>query len=179
MTHQDVVEDDAHREWHNSRPLDVHRWSDYPEVNSFVNAIYDAHFTYEEGNRTIWKKHLKVVLQDLYICWLEDPEAHLAVHMKKDAYSNGTVAVKGKSRYNELHIKYTITKVIHHLHEVGLIGLKGGFKNPDGFGRITRIWAKASLVKMFEDAAFGYFHIGYADEHMVIEMRDEGNCQYH
>ena len=67
MTHQNVVDDDANREWHNSRPLDVHRWSDYPE-------------------------------------------AHLAVHMKKDAYSNGTVAVKGKSRYNELHIKYTITK---------------------------------------------------------------------
>lgn len=173
MTHQDVVDDDANREWYNSRPLDVHRWSDYPEVNSFVNAIFDTHFTDEEGNQTIRKKHLKVVLLDLYICWLEDPEAHLAAHMKKDAYSNGTVAVKGKSRYNELHIKYTITKVIHHLEETGLIGLKGGFKNPDGFGRLTRIWAKPSLVKMFEDAAFGYFHIGYADKRVVIEMRDE------
>ena len=25
----------------NSRPLDVHRWSEYPEVNEFVNEIYN------------------------------------------------------------------------------------------------------------------------------------------
>ena len=24
-----------------SRPLDVHKWSDYPEVNSFVDALWD------------------------------------------------------------------------------------------------------------------------------------------
>lgn len=26
----------------NARPLDVHRWSEYPEVNDFVNEIYST-----------------------------------------------------------------------------------------------------------------------------------------
>ena len=50
-----------------SRPLDVHRWSDYPEVNAAVNAICtdlknDPDFT---GNETLKKKHIKVIVLDL------------------------------------------------------------------------------------------------------------------
>ena len=26
----------------NAKPLDVHRWSEYPEVNDFVNEIYST-----------------------------------------------------------------------------------------------------------------------------------------
>ena len=28
------------RDFNYSRPLDVHRWTDYSEVNNFVNEIY-------------------------------------------------------------------------------------------------------------------------------------------
>ena len=48
-----------------SRPFDVHKWSDHPEVNNFVNSIYDKHFKLQKSE--ILKKHLKVVLLDLYI----------------------------------------------------------------------------------------------------------------
>ena len=40
----------------------MHRWFDYLEVNSFVNAIYDVYFTDEDGNHPIRKTHLKAVL---------------------------------------------------------------------------------------------------------------------
>ena len=36
-----------------SNPLDVHKWSDYPEVNDFVDKIYKDHFEY--GNIEIQK----------------------------------------------------------------------------------------------------------------------------
>lgn len=37
MTHQDIVDYDTNLEWNNSRQLDVHRWSDYPEAHLAVN----------------------------------------------------------------------------------------------------------------------------------------------
>jgi len=29
------------RDYQHSRPLDVHRWSDYKEVNKFVDKVYE------------------------------------------------------------------------------------------------------------------------------------------
>jgi hypothetical protein len=54
-----------------SRPLDVHTWSEHPEVNTFVDRIYEACF--RGGKPNIKKKHLKVVLLDLYLAWCQDP----------------------------------------------------------------------------------------------------------
>lgn len=30
------------RDWDHSHPLDVYSWSNYPEVNSFVDEIYSS-----------------------------------------------------------------------------------------------------------------------------------------
>ena len=47
-----------------SRPFDVHKWSDHSEVNNFVSLIYTQHFNQQISN--VLKKHLKVVLIDIY-----------------------------------------------------------------------------------------------------------------
>ena len=86
----------TNRDYYNSRPLDVHRWSDHPEVNSFVNRIYEEQIHYPGENARIKKKHLKVVLLDLYVAWSEDPEQSIGVHMSPNAYSNGLVTPGGK-----------------------------------------------------------------------------------
>ena len=78
-----------------SRPFDVHKWSDHLEVNNFVNSIYENHFKLHKSE--VLKKHLKVVLLDLYIAWLQHPRMQIGIHMNNNAY-------KAKSRYNELHI---------------------------------------------------------------------------
>jgi|SaaInlStandDraft_1057018.scaffolds.fasta_scaffold306760_2 hypothetical protein len=47
----------------NARPLDVHTWSDYPEVNLFVDDIYRSLFSVE-GNERInkrWKQSSDLV----------------------------------------------------------------------------------------------------------------------
>ena len=101
-----------------SRPLDVHKWSNYPEVNNFVNFIYKHYF--EWHNPKIIKKHIKVILLDLYVAWKENPLMKLGVHMNNNAY-------KAKSRYNELHISKKTISVVNHLHSLEFIHLKSGY----------------------------------------------------
>ena len=57
-----------------SRVLDVHIWSNYPEVNEFISLIYNAYFSNQNGKKSIAKKHIKLVLLDLYVAWLDDPD---------------------------------------------------------------------------------------------------------
>ena len=109
---------DDHGLW-NSRPLDVHTWSEHPEVNTFVDEIYREHF--QGGNEIIRKKHLKVLLLDLYMAWCDDPDLKIAVHRNTNQY-------KARSRYNSLHISSITPTIVDRLVEVALIDFHNGFK---------------------------------------------------
>ena len=162
------------RDYQHSRILDVHRWSEHKEANLFVDEVYNSFLNrQEQENARIKKKHLKVVLLDLYVAWLNDPDLNIAVHMSPAAYSNGTVFSSGKSRYNELNIKVSTIDIVHRLDEAGLIGRKDGWQDSGGKGFLTRIWPTPELTKLFEDAAFGFFDIGYAENRETIILRDE------
>ena len=162
------------RDYNHSRILDVHRWSDHPEANLFVDRVFDEYLTIEASeNKRIKKKHLKVVLLDLYVAWLDDPELCIAVHMSPTAYSDGTVSLGGRNRYNELNIKVSTIDIVHRLHAAELIGLQEGWQDRGGRGFLTRIWPTDKLIRMFRDAAFGYLDIGYSDERETIILRDE------
>lgn len=63
-----------------SRPIDVHRWSDHPEVKGLTEKVWA-----EAGlDRLVkvsgpkpkqpYREQLKVILLDLYVAWLEDPQ---------------------------------------------------------------------------------------------------------
>ena len=68
---------------HFSRVLDVHRWSDHPEIKDLTEKVWLA-FSDDErlqlqarANRkplSDAKKQLRVLLLDLYVAWLDDPE---------------------------------------------------------------------------------------------------------
>lgn len=161
------------RDYNHSRLLDVHRWSNHPEVNSFVDSIYNNYFKNNPANHQIRKRHLKLVLLDLYVAWNDDPNLNISVHMHEGAYSNGTVFNKGKNRYNELNIKVTTIKVVHILRELGFIGFKGGYEGSAQYApRISRIWATDKLIKLFKEAAFSYFDINYSEGREVVILRD-------
>ncbi len=170
----------SRRDYEHSRPLDVHRWSDHPEVNAFVDRIYKEHIHQSGTNIQIKKKHLKVVLLDLYVAWSDDPNLNIAVYMSRNAYSDGTVSGKGKSRYNALNIKVSTIDVVHRLHICGLIGLRDGWQDVTGKGFLTRIWAAEPLTQMFMDAAFGYFDISYPENKATVILRDHNkrNIEY-
>ena len=149
--------------------------------NTFVDSIYEQYFLTDKANKTIRKKLLKVVLLDLYVAWIDDPNLCIGVHMSPNAYSDGTVFSKGKSRYNELHIKDTIIQVIHRLKDVGLVGFKEGYEGSSDYGgRTSRIWAYERLIEAFETAQFGYFDINYIENKEVIILRDSNkkNVEY-
>jgi len=61
--------------WH-SKPLDVHKWSDYPEINMLVDNLWNTVVEPALGGRSNNtgksdpKKQLKVLLLDLYVAWL-------------------------------------------------------------------------------------------------------------
>ena len=110
-----------------SRPLDVHVWSDYPELNHLVDALWDSSFNKEATIRrgpkpkATKKAHLKTLLLDLYVCWLNDPTMYLAVHMSKSGW-------KGNSRYNALHISSRIIEIIKLFVELDFLEFQKGYE---------------------------------------------------
>ena len=155
---------DDHGLW-NSRPLDVHTWSEHPEVNTFVDEIYREHF--EGGNESIRKKHLKVLLLDLYMAWCDDPDLKIAVHRNTNQY-------KARSRYNSLHISSITPTIVDRLVEVALIDFHNGFndRRRGGRSRLSRIWPTEALLDKFQVARFGPLDISHHDGKECIVLRD-------
>ena len=150
-----------------SRPLDVHRWSDHPEVNQFVNKIWNEylghHFKTSGGvgkrPKSSFKNQFKVLLLDLYIAWKQDPELLISVSRSKRAYKAG-------SRYNALHISYKIVEVIDYLEAVGLIHQRLGSELSQ---RVTRIWPTTKLISLFETARFSIFEVvSHQDKEVIV-----------
>ena len=131
-----------------SRLFDVHKWSDYPEVNTWVNKLWEDYLASEYPETTTagkrpkasLKQQFKVLLLDLYVAWKEDPELLIGVYLTKSAY-------KPNSRYNTLHISYVIVEIINYLHSADLIGLH---KGSESARRTTRIWPTQELLEHFK-----------------------------
>lgn len=134
-----------------SRPIDVHRWSDHPEVAAWVEHIWITDFPDMAKTRrgpkpaTPFKSQLKVLILDLYVAWLEDPELCIGVSMNVNAYNT-------HSRYNALHISKHIINVINRLLDTDYIVMAKGSYGGQGAGgnRTSRIRASDKLRAMFE-----------------------------
>lgn len=129
--------------------FDVHTWSSFPEVNSAVDQIYDefCSISSKETKPTIQKRHIKVVILDLYVKWCEDPE-------KYTGYFRGSNYYKPKSRYNKLHISKTTPDVVDNLIILGYVEhVMGNFAREAGFtSHMSRMKATNKLIKLMTDA---------------------------
>lgn len=170
MLRNGITLDDAFDVWR-SRPLDVHRWSDFPEVNALVDQIFNG-LTVEQkvsikgksnnSGKASGRTHLKVVLLDLYVAWKNDPEMCLGVALGSDAY-------KVDSRYNAIHISRRIKNVIDVLEASSLIYVKSGSFKSSGDtrgNRTTRIKTTSLLELHFEGLGVETYAIG---RHPAIE----------
>lgn len=148
---------EAQRDFNHSRPLDVHRWSEHPEVHRLVGDLWTQHFLDFEtdtglpGQRPKGhpKRQLRVLLLDLYVAWRNDPELCIGVQMTNSGY-------RPNSRYNALNISKVMIGLVHRAHDVGLIGFQPG---SEFAGRTSRIWASDTLASMFRSAKFGLIDI--------------------
>ena len=153
------------RDWNNSRPLDVHRWSDYMEVNRLVDQLMADQFADFTHKKT--KNHVKVLLLDLYVCWLEDPDKSLGVGLSNRSY-------KARSRYNAIHISNLMIDVVHRFVDAGLAAI---WKGNERAGKTSRIWATDSLIAQFKQAALDSFMVSDHQDRETIILRDEDKKQ--
>lgn len=134
----------------NSELFDVHTWSDYSEVNNAVNYIRDI-FTRDPkftGNKKKQRRHIKVVILDLYVKWLKDPEMYSSVSRRKGHYT------ELDNRYNKLYIKHkNITKIIDYLEKNSYLEqIKGHYDRTGEYSsHITRIRATDKLITLIKD----------------------------
>jgi hypothetical protein len=172
-------------DWRHSRPLDVHTWSHYPEINKVVDTVFNT-FSDDDKNlirgrsnnigRASGKTHLKVILLDLYVAWLTDPTLSIGVGM-----SNASYVVN--SRYNALYISPRIRPIVHILHKIGFIDLVNGSNDRTGSGNnnhTTRIRAAGPLHLLFAEMGLEIFQIDSHHQKECIILKDldtdeEGN----
>ncbi len=148
-----------------SRPLDVHRWSEYPEVNQFVQQVHVA--CLGSLPNKVSAKHFKVVLLDLYVAWLQNPDLKIAIHRGSNAYTR-------LHRYNSLHITKKTIDVVDVLLAGGYIGQAKGFYDAEtNVGRVSRIWATEKLLTLFKKAQLEPHMVQRAENEEVIILKDE------
>ena len=125
--------------------FDVHRWSDYSEVNAAINHLFailkhDALLSVQDKKG---KKFLKIIVLDLLANWYRDHELYSAIYRKKSHYTDL------KARYNKLFFKYdAMIKLLDALVELGFIEQYLGFYDSDNprLSKTTRIKATPKLV---------------------------------
>jgi hypothetical protein len=165
--------------WH-SRPIDVHRWSDHPEALRLAERIWDEHFAdYREQEnkpgpkpKTTYRNQLKVVLLDLYVAWLLDPEMSIGVPMSSNGWDSS-------SRYNALHLTRKITALVTRLHEAGLIDLAAGsYGGPfSPTNRNTRIRAAAPLIALFQQSRLRQIDIRQHQDQECIILKETDDVE--
>jgi hypothetical protein len=163
-----------------SRPLDVHVFSEHPEVSIIIEGIWKENFavqfaaTSRKGGakpKSDYRQQLRVLILDLYVAWKTDPGLCIGVHLSNTAWNTN-------SRYNALRLSRVIPLLVHRLAEVGLIDLaKGSYSGPGApTNRTARMIAAEPLCVLFRQAHFGLQHIHTAYAKEVIIMHDDSKA---
>ena len=165
------MEDDLPKidRWH-SEPLDVHTWSDHPEIKVLCNDLYDQtgmSSLEPKGNRkakrTV-KGSLRVLILDLYVKWLKDPSLSIGFSKTKSSYKVG-------SRYNGLYIPEKIIEVEALLVDAGYVEELPHFHSRAGQGRsyTTRLRHTEALTELFSELTIDLHDIDtHTNEECVI-----------
>ena len=157
----------------NSRPLDVHRWSEFPSVNDFVSLLWDRYILDNDlsvpsnrgrSSNQSPKNQFKVLLLDLYVCWTEDPDKYIGISL-------GNKHWKPTSRYNSLHLSKKIKLFLVWLVSKGLVEHRPHWHSLESSvnNRSSRYRASDSLIQIFKCVGFCSHDIGvYEGRETVI-----------
>lgn len=160
-----------------SRPLDVHRWSDHPEIKVLTDEIWmeiteiEGLVSIPTGNRKPLAPlitQLRVLLVDLYVAWLADPTLSIGISRSNNSYVP-------KSRYNGLHISKELIKVVDALVSVGLLD-HHNFHHDRLYGgrnsKTSRYRSSNKLQARFSRLQDLVFDISYNDQREPIVLSD-------
>lgn len=139
-----------------SRPFDVHRWSDYPELNNCLSELVKELEGLEgrergrgDKDRKRFRDAVRCLVLDMYVAWKTDPELAVGVPL-------GNVHYTRDSRYRALFLRYRSFKAaFDRLVQAGYIAkLKGGFNDPrSGKSQTTRVCATEKLIQLLTGPA--------------------------
>ena len=149
--------------------LNVHTWSDHPEVNHLVEEVWNAlgedrqSTLSSKSNRkgTPPKKILKVLLVHLYATWLDDPTLWTGMSRNRNDYTPNSI-------YNALHIPFKIKDITDYLVDLEYLDFEMGRNDRtyDGWYSYTsRIRPTQSLDSLFKKCTATLYDInGHEDE---------------
>lgn len=121
-----------------SRPIDLQRNIELEIINNCVADLLEG------PQNQIFVKHLKLLITELYFCWLESESQFLAISMSKRGYYS-------KSRYNPNNISSYLIKIVEFLKKKRLIEFYPGFFDvKTKKSRLSRIRCSKLLVNYFE-----------------------------
>ena len=149
-----------------SRPLDIHLTTNHSEIKELTDIIFDKYFNIRK--KEITKKHLKVLLLDLYVAWNTDPKLEIGVHMSPNFYAS----VK---RYNQLHITRTMIDVVTTLRNHNVISFHKGL---EANHRVSRISVSPTLENYFTDIRTSIFDINQSKELLVLRDKEKKDIDY-
>jgi len=154
----------------NALQFDVHKWSDFPQVDAAVNAIYEEIKAHRKakGVRVRGadkvKKHLKVVLIDLWAASKLSFNPYRAISKNKTDFQRG-------SRYRQIYLKFDyFVPVINDLKELGYIVEKlGAYIHGGGFR--TRVKAEEKLINKILSPEYGVAQAVLTNGNIAIVSR--------
>jgi hypothetical protein len=131
--------------------FDVHRWSDYPEVNAVVTHIFHEVAALRRNRKERIRlankvqRHLKVVILDLFAAHKLGLNPYRGISLHKPDYQRET-------RYRKIYLKYDyLAGVLNDLIELGYIEQHKGNQL---LGMRTRIKATDKLLDLILSDAF-------------------------
>ena len=165
-----------------SKPLDVHRWSDHPEINELVDELWLQVVQPALGGKSNNKgksdpkRQLKVLILDLYVAWLDDPTLCIGINRNNNAY-------RVNSRYNALHISRKILDVVDVLADTGYLDYLHGSHdrvNNGRFSRTSRIRPSLKLQDKFKELSVSPLDVDQHYQQQTVILTDyetdaEGN----
>ena len=156
-----------------SRPLDVHRISEYPEVQKVINFLLselnDSNLIKNSPRKKILK-HLKVVVLDLYIAYLGDSLLYISYSRAKGAY-------RKDQRLGKLFLGYgPMMRVVDGLNALGYLEDHRGFYDRDRrVGFESRMRASSSLIDLINNYAVVSSMISKEEENVLLLRDKDGN----
>lgn len=139
-----------------SRPFDVHRWSDYPELRNCITELVSEleHLEGRERQRgerdhKKFREAIRAIVLDLYVAWKTDPKLLVGISLSNRNYTT-------ESRYRALFIRWSSFIAVYNLllragyiEEVN----PGFYDRRSGIGRNTRVKASQRLIELLSDKA--------------------------
>ena len=151
-----------------SRRLDVWKWGDFPEINDLVQNIFETYYadlhTRKDAIQRA-KKHLKVLLIDLYVAFIDDPKLMIGLPMHPDAYSE-------RSNWRSIHITSMIIGIVNRAVEVGLLEI---WKGNEAQQRVSRIRPTETLRKLFKKSQLEphYFDLKNSNRPPIVFRKEK------